>query len=65
MIWRTIAQVMTCYGAHHHVLQAIKKVNPDAVVISYLNSVVQYPWYGAARALPPTRAGGSATPRAL
>ena len=52
MIWRTIAQAMTCYGAHHHVLlQAIKKVNPDAVVISYLNSVIQYPWYGAARAL--------------
>lgn len=29
-----------------HVLAAtaIKKVNPDAVVISYLNSIIQYPW---------------------
>jgi hypothetical protein len=29
-----------------HVLAAtaIKKVNPEAVVISYLNSVIQYPW---------------------
>ena len=36
-----------------HVLaaKAIKVQNPDAVVISYLNSVIQYPWYGAARAL--------------
>eukprot|EP01048_Picozoa_sp_COSAG05_P007634 COSAG05_NODE_543_length_8789_cov_7.804603_4_plen_175_part_00 len=29
-----------------HVLAAtaIKKVNPEAVVISYLNSIIQYPW---------------------
>lgn len=30
---------------------AIKKHNPNAVVLSYLNSVIQYPWYGAARVL--------------
>jgi hypothetical protein len=31
---------------NQHVLAAtaIKKVNPEAVVISYLNSVIQYPW---------------------
>jgi hypothetical protein len=36
---------------HIAAAKAIKTVNPDAVVISYLNSVIQYPWYGAARTL--------------
>lgn len=36
-----------------HILAAtaIKKHNPEVVVLSYLNSVIQYPWYGAARVL--------------
>ena len=36
-----------------HILaaKAIKAHNPDVVVLSYLNSVIQYPWYGAARTL--------------
>lgn len=29
---------------------AIKKANPDTQVIAYMNSVISYPWYRAARA---------------
>ena len=36
---------------HRDAAKAIKSFNPRAVVLSYLNSVIQYPWYGAARSL--------------